>query len=415
MMGKLEELGQRLARELEQVLGQKEIRAAIDLLATPAARALRPFFVSFDLFDSTVFPILYGTPAGDSVPVEIIRLSPEDVTALQPDFEVRRRKLKGLVAAHFGAFLDEKWRENDLLWGRLDAAERLITTLLPFQASETLRNQLIDEAQAAIIEHAGVREAIRKMALERVGGKRANVRLTAANADQVVAALTAVPPASLRVRNQAVMENWTTVLPDTMDRKVLLEDLARSAQITGEILDGIADAKNLPSGGIWITRAGRILWGLVELAAPRAAWKVAFRYWSQLLYAIAILLIVGGALSGTASLTQFGWSLLGLTFTAQIITMWLTSFMNGPKSLSALQRTLTAVLAVAALVLLVLGVWHTWTLTQLVLCWAETQFVWTGSNRTGATLVNLLFAFAVPLFVLAIGGVTRLIRRLANR
>lgn len=30
---------------------------------------------------------------------------------------------------HFGAFLDAGWRENDYLWGRLDAAELILRTL----------------------------------------------------------------------------------------------------------------------------------------------------------------------------------------------------------------------------------------------------------------------------------------------
>jgi hypothetical protein len=31
-----------------------------------------------------------------------------------------------LAVAHFGAFLDRDWRANDVLWGRLDAVERII-------------------------------------------------------------------------------------------------------------------------------------------------------------------------------------------------------------------------------------------------------------------------------------------------
>ena len=34
-----------------------------------------------------------------------------------------QRKLGGNALAHFGGFLDENWRLNDILWGRLDTAE----------------------------------------------------------------------------------------------------------------------------------------------------------------------------------------------------------------------------------------------------------------------------------------------------
>jgi hypothetical protein len=46
--------------------------------------------------------------------------------------------------SHFGAFLDAGWRRNDILYGRLDAAECLISTLLPDEhprAVELLRGR----------------------------------------------------------------------------------------------------------------------------------------------------------------------------------------------------------------------------------------------------------------------------------
>ena len=39
-------------------------------------------------------------------------------------------KLKGVSLQHFSAFFRRDYRENDYLWGRLDAAERLIALLL---------------------------------------------------------------------------------------------------------------------------------------------------------------------------------------------------------------------------------------------------------------------------------------------
>lgn len=412
IMGGLEKLGERLAQRLKQVLAQPEVQAVVDLLRKPRARVLSPFFTNFDQFDFTVFPILYGTPAGDSVPVEILRLSPEDVCRLQPDVNARRTKLKGLAVAHFGAFLDETWRENDLLWGRLDAAERLIGTLLPLESCETFRNQLIDEAQEAIIEDFGVQEKIRNMALARIAGKHPNVRLTGANANQIVEALIAANGDSQCDRNRAIMNNWCTIVPQTMDRQLLLEDVARASQIAGEILDGVSGDKTVPRAGVWLTRAGRVLWSMVELAVPRSAGTVIFHYWAQILYLIAILLILGGVLSAAAQLTQFGWSLLGLTFTGHMLNMWLTSFMNGPNRLSALKRTLLAIGLVAAIVLVILGVAHTWVLTNAVLGWAQHHPIRRiPIARLTPALVNVAFALAVPLLAIFISLLARLYRR----
>ena len=44
---------------------------------------------------------------------ELARATPDD-------------KLAGVELAHFGAFLKRSWRANDWMWGRLDAAERLV-------------------------------------------------------------------------------------------------------------------------------------------------------------------------------------------------------------------------------------------------------------------------------------------------
>ena len=52
----------------------------------------------------------------------------------------------------FGAFLDEGWRRNDMLWGRLDGAERLISALIPEKKDEKTRDQLIEEAHRLILE-----------------------------------------------------------------------------------------------------------------------------------------------------------------------------------------------------------------------------------------------------------------------
>jgi hypothetical protein len=57
-------------------------------------------------------------------------------------------RLAGVSLGHFGGFLDRAWRRNDMLWGRLDAAERLIAVLVPH---EDVRDGLRVRAHAAIL------------------------------------------------------------------------------------------------------------------------------------------------------------------------------------------------------------------------------------------------------------------------
>ena len=94
------------------------------------------------------FPLFYQTDVGEADVVEVIRVSPEDAKTLIDEGTSGCRKLAGTAIGHFGAFLDQLWRKNDILWGRLDGAERIITAILP-NHPETRR--LIADAQAAIV------------------------------------------------------------------------------------------------------------------------------------------------------------------------------------------------------------------------------------------------------------------------
>ena len=83
------------------------------------------------------FPITYATPIGESDVVDVYRISPEDATGLFSAKKSNRPKLAGTKLGNFGAFFKKEWRENDILWGRLDGAERIITTLLPDSPKRT--------------------------------------------------------------------------------------------------------------------------------------------------------------------------------------------------------------------------------------------------------------------------------------
>lgn len=81
-------------------------------------------YIGFPFWDVLTFPVqaLSGVNERDSV--EVARLSPRDVNLL--DRAVDRVKLAGVGFHHFGAFFGRAERENDYLWGRLDAVERLV-------------------------------------------------------------------------------------------------------------------------------------------------------------------------------------------------------------------------------------------------------------------------------------------------
>jgi hypothetical protein len=61
---------------------------------------------------------------GEFEEIKVDRISPEDATTIRPGGTADT--LKGTEFGHFGAFFSRSYRENDYLWGRLHAAERLI-------------------------------------------------------------------------------------------------------------------------------------------------------------------------------------------------------------------------------------------------------------------------------------------------
>ena len=134
------------------------IRAAADAEACLDPDALG-LLNQFEYYDQIVFPIFYEASVGEAELCEVFRISPRDATSIIDENAAgeTRRKLAGTALFHFGAFLNREWRENDLMWGRLDAAERIIRCTLP-RSPEA--NALIDEANLAI---AGSVESLERL------------------------------------------------------------------------------------------------------------------------------------------------------------------------------------------------------------------------------------------------------------
>ena len=113
-----------------------EANANMDaVLVSDAVRAFEPHcrrqlltaYLGYFYWDVILRPAL-GALALGSGPLEevlIDRISPQDATALASVTE-GRPALAGTAFAGFGGFLSAAARENDYLWGRLHAAERLV-------------------------------------------------------------------------------------------------------------------------------------------------------------------------------------------------------------------------------------------------------------------------------------------------
>jgi patatin-related protein len=99
-----------------------------------ARAAVLTSYVGFPYWDMLVYPVVRLSRAGELHPIQVVRCSPADSTRL--GYTTAAEKLKGLDLGHFGAFLALDRRENDYLWGRLDAVERLFCVLASSQSSD---------------------------------------------------------------------------------------------------------------------------------------------------------------------------------------------------------------------------------------------------------------------------------------
>ena len=104
-------------------------------------------FNTYEFLDMYLYPASLLADIGEADPVEVIRVSPKDATRYR---DTVQDKLAGEKLMHFSAFLKRSWRENDLLWGRLDAAEIIVKTLLP--DDEKTANQILDVLCPVIIK-----------------------------------------------------------------------------------------------------------------------------------------------------------------------------------------------------------------------------------------------------------------------
>jgi patatin-related protein len=126
-------LGEEIGRRLEAGIAgfEEELYRDLSVLCArwPASArvALLVRYIGFPFWDILVFPIQAMSGVGERDAVEILRMSPRDAQLLKP--APGTSKLRGTALHHFWAFFTREGRENDYLWGRLDAAERLIAML----------------------------------------------------------------------------------------------------------------------------------------------------------------------------------------------------------------------------------------------------------------------------------------------
>jgi patatin-related protein len=133
---------------------------AFAALPKGARRAMLYAYLGFPFTDTVTLPLLQGEGHDEFDPIKIDRISPDDATALVSGGA--EATLKGIQFNSFGAFFSRAFRENDYLWGRLHAVERLFDIVISAMPAgvvlpDDVRARLRTAAFAAVLNEEAAR------------------------------------------------------------------------------------------------------------------------------------------------------------------------------------------------------------------------------------------------------------------
>jgi patatin-related protein len=356
----------------------KNVLAETDKTGEKGFPTLQGYMQNFEVYDSILFPALYGTGVGETSHVDLIRISPLDATTLIDEHSSQRRKLAGTALGNFGALLKRSWRTNDIMWGRLDASERLLRDLAPQDMLSDDLCKLITGAQRAIVSEEMLPEdqhIIQKWLFDVMPTLRADDRapkalesLVRANFD--VPAKQKLPPLAPifeyllqadGLLDYMKAENGNGYEVDrTLPPRDALQTASRSAAVVGKILQNAADARGINNPVVsWIARIGQIFANIVEVALPNGLPYRIFRHLLMLLYLFEAFLIIGGVLFGSEWALKLGWNTLLVTFLAHVGLTWLHSFMQQGNGNKRFLRLPLMLLIIGVLILFGIGFYTT--------------------------------------------------------
>ena len=318
-----------------------------------AQRCLAHYYTEFEFYDMIAFPILHEAGVGESDVVEVLRVSPIDARRLVADPAARRKKLAGTALSNFGAFFVREWREHDMLWGRLDAAERLVCALVPDAVvpekdshAWNIREALIRELHEAILDESltqrlhsdffpvlggALKEALRRRPVTDAERRRIiDDWLLAREQNDQARALELHAVLQAYVKKGELGDFFVRGCdPDrSFPPQPTVQAIARSTRVMGGMLERLAERHEFDKRPIaWITRLGTAFWGLVQVAVPQSLLNAAAHHFIGLLYAFEIFLIAGGAVL-SSEVARYGLIALGVTVAAHLAIVMLGRFMR---------------------------------------------------------------------------------------
>ncbi len=312
---------------------------------------LRFYYDYFEYFDMLTFPITYATPIGESDVVDVYRISPEDANGLFNAKKNNRPKLAGTKLGNFGAFFKKEWRENDVMWGRLDGAERIISTLLPDSPNRT---ELLLRVWLTILKENLDSNNLNSL-YKYLGSAWENFEKAEGPSVEEMK--------NLQKQLQTYFEDQYVVNLE-FSPKTTLNAMGRSIQVMGNLLDGLGQKyQGVQTPAYWLTRLGKIFMGVMQVAIPGSLPGLFFQHWIKLTYVFESFLIVAGALLGfNNTIMRFGIFALLVTLSIDLAVRLVGSYITGSTRLtlafSRFAKVVVALILLAIIALVYLGLVH---------------------------------------------------------
>ena len=277
-------------------------------------------YETYEYYDQLTYPLMVANNLGEADVVDIWRISPNDSMVFDPKKEEKyKQKLGGQTLVSFGAFFKKEWRENDIMWGRLDGAEQIIRSLGLAKDEE---DGCIQKAQAAILKNeisqnnARLKQILIQDARYRTAldGKFSISSVDDPDFDEVI--LTAF-------KNEFSIDL-------SLEPKNALQLAARSAQVAGKMFEGLSNAYSLKNNVFakWITAAGQFLFWVTEMATTDSWLHIVARNIFMLLYFAGFFLVAVGSLTSAGGLAPIGWLIIAFTAFLQYANHILAQVLN---------------------------------------------------------------------------------------
>lgn len=237
-------------------------------------RCIQEYYDRFGDFDQALFPLQASAGAvGELDDVQVYRVSPQDAISLVDPAD--HPKVAGSRLGHFGGFIDARWRANDIMWGRLDTVDRLISCFAPPEQQDQLR----DEAHDAILREEWY-----------VPGRGGEHRIT--------------DPMCTRLDDEGRRWRRTTFVADYQPppwpaTSELVRLSARALRVTSAMLEGVAARPGVKVLHRVVAAVAWLATAIAMVFFPRSAARTPARSLS------AVTMVVGVVLTGVGSL--LGW------------------------------------------------------------------------------------------------------------